>query len=271
MSIHPRPFDIRPFPMIRPEISIQPVDAPLFEVDWRELAWWFVVPEVGECIRWAIYDSPDWRLSSCCEMHAERPAIIHGIAGVEISAEDFDMKEEGEIISRKIYARLTDDSVQYLATLSLPGETRELYTLRDEGFAQDWGDSQRRIRHSGRFEEDANGYHQCSGYSQDHNTLEALNVCKVVIGQRSFTCLHVIDLEHNFSAESILMEGYLTAEGRTVLCRRYNGRQWACNSPGDSTVKQAWDERLPGNERLVIDDVIFVHWYDCLSEMSFAR
>ena len=29
-----------PFPQVRPEVTVTPTEEPLFEVDWRELAWW---------------------------------------------------------------------------------------------------------------------------------------------------------------------------------------------------------------------------------------
>ncbi len=97
--------------------------------------------------------------------------------------------------------------------------------------------------------------------------IEGMGVYDVQIGERSFTCLRVIDVSHTISEENILMEGYLTREGRTVLCRRYNGRYWGRKIAAFAT-RLPWDEHLPDSNRIIIDDTVFVHWYDCLSDRA---
>jgi len=54
-----------------------------------------------------------------------------------------------------------------------------------------------------------------------------------------------------------------------VLFRRYNGRRWATKGKG-AYAGPPWDERLPDNARLVINDATFVHWYDCLTNVSIG-
>ena len=83
----------RPFPQYRPEIRIEASQEEPFRVDFKEMAWWFIVPEVGDRVRWASYDPPKeddapWRLSETVSLTAQRPAIIHGRSCVEIEVEN---------------------------------------------------------------------------------------------------------------------------------------------------------------------------------------
>lgn len=251
------------FPVQRPDISITPSQEPAFEVDWRELAWSFVVPEAGNRTLWAVYDPPDWRLTSYTDSQVTHPAVVHGIDGVEISS--VDREADGQQLPWTLFARLIETRVEYLATISLRNGTRRLYTLLDEGFDDDWGDSQRLVRPTGRFVEQPDGsYHQIVERLIPGEQVEGMGVCGVRVGDRSFTCLRVLDVPGEFSEESLLMEGYLTREGRTVLCRRYNGRLWQGGAGG----KTPWDEEFPDNNRIVIDGVTFVHWYDCLCDRA---
>lgn len=266
MSDSPVLIPTPPFPRQRPEITITPIDEPLFEVDWRELAWWFGIPEVGDHTRWAVYDPPAWQLTSHCDMQSVRPALVHGIEGVEVATVDYELGEEERINPWSLFARLTDSRVQYLATLSIQNGARRLFTLLDEGFDADWGESRRLIRHTGRFTAQPDGSYRQTGTPQPGETVEGMDICQVMIGNRAFTCLHVLDVSHEFNEQSILMEGYLDRDGRTILCRRYNGRKWHVTAEGAHRI--SWDERFPENQRFVIDGVTFVHWYDCLSDRA---
>lgn len=258
-----------PFPRRRPEITIAPGEEPLFEVDWQELAWWFGIPEVGDRALWALYYPPEWRLAWYYDMKALHPAIVHGMECVEIDTVAQEMGGQQQTQPWTLFGRLTENRVQYLATVSLQDGIRRLYALLDEGFDEDWGESQRRVRQTGRFVEQPDGsYRQHAERLQPGDDVEGMGVYQVTIGGRSFTCLRVLDVAPVFTEESILMEAYLTREGRTVLCRRYNGRQWH-RQPGSAHAdKPPWDERFPTHNRIVIDGVTFVHWYDCLSDRA---
>jgi hypothetical protein len=34
--------------------------------------------------------------------------------------------------------------------------------------------------------------------------------------------------------------------------------------------KPTWDERLPDAARLVINGIVYVHWYDCLTDTTMG-
>ena len=59
--------------------------------------------------------------------------------------------------------------------------------------------------------------------------------------------------------EGMISEQYLSREGRTVLWRRFNRDDWRSDRYGGT-----WSERLPDNERLMVNGEVYVHWYDCL-------
>jgi len=62
--------------------------------------------------------------------------------------------------------------------------------------------------------------------------------------------------------DAIVTESYIDKNGRTVLWRRFNSDNWAV---GQFRIK-SWSEELPGNERLIVDGKVYVHWYDCVSD-----
>ena len=259
-----------PFPEQRPEIRITPSDEQPFEVDWRELAWWFAIPELGDRTLWATYDPPEWRLTSYTDMLTLRRAVVHGIDGVEIAAIAQELEDKEQTHPWTFFACLTQTRAQYLATMSLQNGKRRLYTLLDEDFDIDWGESQRCVRSTGRFVEQPDGsYRQSAQHVRPGEEVEAMGVYEVSIGERSFTCLRVLDVSPTPSEQDELMEGYLTREGRTVLCRRYNGRRWQRAEGSAHEEKPPWDEEFPTHNRIVIDDVTFVHWYDCLTDQAF--
>ena len=80
------------FPEYRPEISVTKSSGEPFVIDLRELAWWFIVPQIGESVRCADYeptrDGSTWKLTETRSFAARRRAIIHGRECVEIEIEE---------------------------------------------------------------------------------------------------------------------------------------------------------------------------------------
>lgn len=80
------------------------------------------------------------------------------------------------------------------------------------------------------------------------------------------TVLRAIDITGNPSEEGLLMEALISRGGRTILCRRYNGRLW-----NRGTYKVPWDDKLPANHRIIIDGISYVYWYDCLTDTAIGK
>jgi len=259
---------VPPFPVRRPVIAIRSSRAKPFAVDCRELRWWFAIPEVGQAVSAAWYDPPDWRLSSFQEGHALRPARIHDLDCVEVEVEEWPVAESSTRGPAHwlMYGRLTDDKAQWLASMRVADGKRVLYTFLDEGFDEDWGEAPRRMEDRGAYVKQQDGSFKRRRGRVSPEGIGA-GMFRVQIAQRSFTCLRVLDGGLAPSETETLVEAYVNKKGRTVLFRRYNGRLWAIGG-GSGYDGLPWDQRFPDHQRIVIDRVTFVHWYDCLTDIA---
>ena len=61
--------------------------------------------------------------------------------------------------------------------------------------------------------------------------------------------------------DGVVSEQYLDRNGKTVLWRRFNRDDWHMDS-----YHKSWSELLPDNERLTVNGVTYVHWYDCITD-----
>ena len=248
----------QPFPKHRPEIKIEDTGAKPFEVDNREVRWWFIVPEIGERVRWAVYEAPGWNLVNAVEMQALRPMQIHGEKGIEIEVRE-SQTERSQITD--MCARLTEDRVQLLSMSNLDNGERGWYTFLDENFEDDWGIMPRKLADSGYVEVRGDGVFERVGPPLPE---VAAGVCSVRIDKQEFTCLRVFEVDEEISESDALIEAYITPDGRTLLSRRYNGRIWGKGGdpPYNWGEKPTWEEELPDSHRIVFNGKIFVHWYD---------
>jgi len=258
----------QPFPAKRPEIVITPSRAKPFAVDCRELRWWSGRPIVGDRTLWAIYEGPDWPLDEVTEMLALRPARVNDVKGVEIQVNDWSAERGWETDWRRMFGRLTETSVQWLATWQVREDESVLDTFLEEGFEQDWGGEEpRKLEDRGRYVLRKNGTYATRAALRKRPGAIGAGVFRVRIGRRSFTCLRVLDPCGPLDEKGMLLEVYLTRSGRTVLSRRYNGRLWQegllrCRG-------QTWDD-MGEQQHIVIDGCLFVHWYDCLTSTSLG-
>ena len=269
----------RPFPQYRPEIRIEASQEDPFRVDFKEMAWWFIVPEVGDRVRYGSYSPPKeghapWRLSETVSLTAQRPAIIHGRPCVEIEVENQYFDQDGKIHEReedrhvKVWGHLAENEVEWIAIESLrPDGTRELTTFLDEGFYDDWDRSPRLIEDCGCLRPQTDG---SLARQADDAQITGAGVFDVQIGEQHFTCLRVFEIEKEASERDVMVEAYITRAGRTVLFRRYNGNRWAKRDtpPHNWGEAMTWEEDLPYTDRIVIDGVTYVHYYDNLTDVA---
>ena len=260
-----------PFPTIRPEISIKPSRAKPFAVDWKEVPGWFGLPEVGDCTLWSIYDPPEWRLTGVTRMRGVRPARIHGVECVEIAVDDCEPNGDWQPDTWMMFARPTKEAIQWIGNLRIVDGKRRLYTFLDESFDVDWGEYPRHVADTGRLVAQATGEHRIDVRKDVANDeVFGAGVFRVSIGERRFTCLRVLSVDVPPSEDGTLYMAYVTRQGRAVLGRRYNGRQWGRKPGWPYLEKPPWDERLPEHDRMVINGVTYVHWYDCLSHTALG-
>ena len=269
----------RPFPQYRPEIRIEASQENPFRIDFKEMAWWFIVPEVGDRIRWAVYeplkegDEP-WWLSETVSLAAQRPAVIHDRPCVEVEVENQYFDQDGKILKReedrhvKVWGHLAENAVEWIAVESLrPDGTRELTTFLDEGFYDNWGSSPRLAEDRGCLRPQVDG---SFARQADAAQITGAGVFDVQIGRQHFTCLRVFEIEKEATERDVMIEAYITRAGRTVLDRRYNGNRWGKKDapPHNWGEAMTWEEDLPHNDRIVIDGVTYVHYYDKLTDMA---
>lgn len=250
-----------PFPAIRPVIEIVPAPEPGFAVDCRELRSWFIVPEPEQQILWAMYDPPDWCLTTVMHVVAAGPSKVHGLPCVRLQSTEWTPETKQFKEHLQLFARLTEDGVQCLATLGRQGETVSLESFLDEGYEDKWWISERHLADKGEMREQPDGSFRIES-ARDRGSFAA-GVFTVRTGQRAYTCLRVFDFEEIASDKSLAMEQYITREGRTILCRRYNARNW--NYGRALPPERPWNEQLPDAARMIVNGNVFVHWYDCLS------
>lgn len=266
------------FPSLRPEIRIHPSAEKSLRIDFTEMAWWFVKPEVGDRVGFAHYDggkdsAAPWRLTETTWLTARRPAVIHGRPCVEVDVEEAEVEkmrfrkkplEERSRIKR-VWGCLSDDEVEWIAVEREEADgVRELETFLDDRFHDDWWGSRRIVEDRGCLSQRADG---AWARGPDAPAFTGAGVFDVHVGGRQFTCLRVFDLEKNATERDCLVVAYITREGRTVLFRRYNGSRWGKSDapPHNWGEAMTWEEELPANDRIVIDGLTYVHFYDILS------
>jgi RNA polymerase sigma-70 factor (ECF subfamily) len=247
------------FPARRPKIVFEESTEPPYAVDCPELRWWSIIPRLGEQASWASYSPPGWKLTEVTELRVVRPAKVHSVEGVEIEVRPW-KPETGWQTPWSMYGRLTDQKAQYLAVIQPVEGSAFLQTFLDEGFDWDWGEMDRVLEDQGRFVEEADGSLNRVRSSSASESSGA-GIFSVEIGGKRFTCLRTLEVSDDVNAKTArLTESYLTREGRTVLTRHF------CHP--DLPDVAAFKIVVAATERLVIDGVEFVHWYDTLTHLA---
>ncbi|MCY3713446.1 MAG: RNA polymerase sigma factor [Gemmatimonadetes bacterium] len=269
------------FPKLRPDITIEKSTGAPFSIDFRELAWWFIVPEVGDRVRWADYeptrDGTAWKLTEDKTAAASRRAVIHGRECVEIEIEEHRHKDRERLLPlnhdpdkmarhTRFWGCLNETEVHWLAVESMKSDgTRELLTCLDEDFGWDWGMTARHVEAKGFLVKQPD---ETLAKTPDAPQVFSHGRYTVRIGDRAFDCMRVFDIDEDASERAVLVMAYVTRAGRTILFRRYNGNLWGKREkpPHSWGVETTWEVDLPHTDRLVIDGVKYVHYYDSLTD-----
>ena len=269
---------LKEMPEFLPAYTITPSSLPPFPVKWEETMGWFFIPRVGEELKWAMYDYPEgstgapsersgMRRSECYDCRCVGRAMVHGIEGVELEANEYhggthEADWDCRDTVRSFIAQLTDTHCRLLAESHMEDGVRKYYTFLDgDPFLDNWG-----------FGEDNCGneidLHVKGDIVRDGDQLTAkdkqflLDVvgrCIVEINGKSYDTVCVVDVQTY--EPNVATEQFIDANGRTVLWRRFNVDDWRFKRYG-----QRWSERFPEGERLYVNGKLFVHWYDCITD-----
>lgn len=254
-----------------PEYTIEPMDAEPFDVRWEELQGWMIVPRVGEKLTWGLYELPSRKRSEYCEMEVIGKAEVHGIEGVEIAAvqyetEDYYRTGAVDRMERRFVAQLTDTHTRYLAESHVEDGVRKCYTFLDgEAFIDNWGfgedncGNEVNLRPKGMLRRQGN---RITG-KIPKEVVDVVGRYHVTIDGKSYDTVCVMDIE--CFNDAVASEQYIDQNGRTVLWRRFNRDDWEVDRFGG----KPWSEKLPDNERILVNGKTYVHWYDCISDYVF--
>ncbi len=253
---------MKKLPEFIPEYKIEAsVKAP-FAVKWEELMGWFLVPKLGEKMSWGMYDIPSRKCSHIYDMQVTGKAKVHGIEGVELTSSESSYPNKNDVIKRTFVAQLTDTHCRYLATLRKDGDVSTYITfLDDDEFLPNWGFGEDNCGNETNLA--AKGDIKKTGTtvtSADKNfLLDIIGRYTVTIGEKSYDTVCVMDIEtYNCG---VVSEQFLDKNGKTILWRRFNRDDWAID-----LYKKKWSEQLPENDRLTVNGITYVHWYDCITD-----
>ena len=255
-------YNMKKMPEVMPQYKIEVSNKTPFVVKWEELMGWFLVPKLGEKLCWGMYEIPSRKCTHVYDMEVTGKAKVHGIEGVELVAKETSYTNKKEVIERTFIAQLTDTHCRYLATLRKDGDIRNYITFLDgDEFMLNWG-----------FGEDNCGNETnlaVKGDIQRTGTiittveksflLDIVGRYTVTINGKSYDTVCVMDIEtYNCG---VVSEQFLDKNGKTILWRRFNRDDWAIDH-----YKKRWSEQLPQNERLIINGITYVQWYDCITD-----
>ena len=250
-------------PNILPDYTITPSELDPFPVKWEECMGWLIVPKMGQRLHWGIYDYPGRTRSEWTECRVEGLAEVHGLRGVEIAAVQHDAANQygtGSLdgVERRFVVQLMGTHCRYLAESHTEEGVRKCFTFLDgEAFLDNWGfgpdncgtETDQRPRGTIRREGDVITTESAK------ETMDIVGRYTVTIGGKRYDTVCLMDVESYDNA--VATEQFLDKNGRTILWRRFNRRDWQ---------GQNWLERLPDNDRLTINGEVYVHWYDCISD-----
>ncbi len=92
----------------------------------------------------------------------------------------------------------------------------------------------------------------------DTKAMDIVGRYVVEINGKTYDTVCLIDIETY--DDNVVTEQYIDQNGRTVLWRRFNANDYKFEK-----YNQLWSEKLPENEKIKVNNKIYVHWYDCIS------
>lgn len=253
-------------PEFIPEYKIEASVKSPFAVKWEELMGWFLVPKLGEKLSWGMYDIPSRKCSHIYDMKVTGKAKVHGIEGVELTAREASYSDKTDVIERTFVAQLTDTHCRYLATLRNDGDVRNYITFLDgDEFMPNWGFGEDNCGNETNLSQKGDIHREGSVITSADKEflLDIVGRYALTINGKSYDTVCVMDIEtYNCG---VISEQFLDRNGKTILWRRFNRDDWAIDH-----YKKRWSEQLPENERLTVNGVTYVHWYDCIMDYIFS-
>ncbi|MBR0385300.1 MAG: hypothetical protein IJI05_01975 [Erysipelotrichaceae bacterium] len=243
------------------EYKIEKTDQEPFSVVWEELMGWFLVPREGNSCSFALYDFPERTKAEQIDMKCGGKAEIHGLEGIKVDVTETQGKEK---MKRKFVAQLTETHCRYLAEAHEEGGVEKVYTFLDgDAFLDNWGfgpdniGNEIHLSPKGMIRRDGNSIITDS----DREVMDVVGRYLVTINGKTYDTVCLMDIVTY--DENTISEQYIDGNGRTVLWRRFNKKNWRWNFDHH---EQILDEKLKDNESINVNGVECHHWYDCITD-----
>ena len=265
---------MKKLPLYLPPYEVRWKDEAPFPVVWEEMMGWSIVPRLGETLVWGMYDLPDRKLDMAYDMAVTGPARVHGLEGVQFTARVVEPKpelSEGDLMIGPVAAsgareevwtfvgQLTNGHTRFLSAEREEDGIRTLTTFLDgEEFMANWGFGEDNLGND--IHPTAKGLILRNGaaYSAPRDgVLDVVGRCDLTLGGTTTDSIAIMDL--STYADGVASLQFLGRDGRTLLWQRYNRDDWELSRYG-----KRWSELLPKNDRITVNGVTYVHWYDCL-------
>lgn len=254
--------NMKKLPEKMPAYTIEASAEKPFSVKWEELMGWFLVPKPGETLSWGMYEMPSRECSHIYDMKVTGKAKVHGIEGVELTAREASYSNKDEVINRTFVAQLTDTHCRFLATIRTDEGVRNYITFLDgDEFIPKWGFGENNCGNETNLSPKGDILRNGADitYRDQEFLLDIVGRYRVTINGKSYDTVCVMTTDaYNCGT---LSEQFLDRNGRTILWRRFNRDDWAIDR-----YKKKWSEQLPENERLMVNGIPYVQWYDCITD-----
>lgn len=254
--------NMKKLPEKMPAYTIEAIAEKPFSVKWEELMGWFLVPKPGETLSWGMYEMPSRECSHIYDMKVTGKAKIHGIEGVELTAREASYSNKDEVINRTFVAQLTDTHCRFLAAVRTDEDVRNYITFLDgDEFIPRWGFGENNCGNETNLSPKGDILRNGADitYRDQEFLLDIVGRYKVTINGKSYDTVCVMTTDaYNCGT---LSEQFLDRNGRTILWRRFNRDDWAIDR-----YKKKWSEQLPENEKLMVNGIPYVQWYDCITD-----
>lgn len=254
--------NMKKLPEKMPAYTIEANAEKPFSVKWEELMGWFLVPKPGETLSWGMYEMPSRECSHIYDMKVTGKAKVHGIEGVELTAREASYSNKDEVINRTFVAQLTDTHCRFLAAVRTDEDVRNYITFLDgDEFIPRWGFGENNCGNETNLSPKGDILRNGTDitYRDQKFLLDIVGRYKVTINGKSYDTVCVMTTDaYNCGT---LSEQFLDRNGRTILWRRFNRDDWAIDR-----YKKKWSEQLPENEKLIVNGIPYVQWYDCITD-----
>ena len=251
------------FPKEMPTLIIKESTRPFFEVKCADES--FIAPIVGNKNSEGTYRRNKLALVSTC--YVPKAAMIHGVAGVKICRDTYNVRAEKLYKNEKIwFSQLTDEYIRDLATIDCDGEEdndfpTSINTFLEEDYDVAVNGNDRVHGRPLLIKENPPRIVDDKIYIDEYNIRYTLGTFEVTIGERTFETIKFINVQSN----TLITENYVDTNGRLVFMR------WYESVDGIEQTELYTDEfkqHIANNPKLIVNDIEYRLVEDRISEYA---